>query len=401
MSTYMDLMQKWKGKWQKTATRDDGGAGSGNWGHEGRPGKRGGSAGGGGVHNRLNAEGGGFTSFSKEKKKFATPHKASFKELDTCPEGTKLITDSGVWTKNTVSQIGDEDYSIFVNDETGEIGYVANLFVENVDKDVKLALPDSANKNYKKVKDGGDDRFSEERRRNAFSASDPKDADNLFRENTGKVWRELDDESKEALYEYTGSRYRKINGSLRNGTANDPDVDTADEINRMTDAISKVKLERDTWLYRGIDTYAAEKLFGCESGFLDQDWETGEYKNDVSALVGRSGKELGFMSCGTAKGKGFDGKDVLLSVYCPSGTEAIYAEPFSKLGSGDKIHWDNARNDGRSSQSYFSGEFETIVNRGAEIKVIGAERVGNQVRLEVQVVSQDHPKIEKLHDENV
>ena len=33
----------------------DGGPGSGNWGHKGRPGKRGGSAAGGGAHNRMTA----------------------------------------------------------------------------------------------------------------------------------------------------------------------------------------------------------------------------------------------------------------------------------------------------------------------------------------------------------
>lgn len=47
----------------------DGGEGSGDWGHEGRPGKVGGSAPGGGVENRINKEGGGFTSKAKEKAK--------------------------------------------------------------------------------------------------------------------------------------------------------------------------------------------------------------------------------------------------------------------------------------------------------------------------------------------
>ena len=49
----------------------DGGKGSGNWGHEGRKGKLGGSAPGGGVHNRITEEGGTYTSFSKKQKKLA------------------------------------------------------------------------------------------------------------------------------------------------------------------------------------------------------------------------------------------------------------------------------------------------------------------------------------------
>lgn len=45
---------------------EDGGKGSGNWGHEGRKGKVGGSAPGGGVHNRISEESGSYTSFSKK-----------------------------------------------------------------------------------------------------------------------------------------------------------------------------------------------------------------------------------------------------------------------------------------------------------------------------------------------
>lgn len=45
----------------------DGGPGSGNWGHEGVPGKVGGSAGGGGVKNRKGSKEAGFTSEAKER----------------------------------------------------------------------------------------------------------------------------------------------------------------------------------------------------------------------------------------------------------------------------------------------------------------------------------------------
>lgn len=46
----------------------DGGPGSGNWGHTGRPGKRGGSSGGGGKANRIGTKESGFSSNAKEKK---------------------------------------------------------------------------------------------------------------------------------------------------------------------------------------------------------------------------------------------------------------------------------------------------------------------------------------------
>ena len=47
----------------------DGGAGSGNWGHAGRPGKVGGSGKGGGVHNRTGTKESGYSSAAKERAK--------------------------------------------------------------------------------------------------------------------------------------------------------------------------------------------------------------------------------------------------------------------------------------------------------------------------------------------
>lgn len=51
------------------AESEDGGSGSGNWGHEGRPGKIGGSQEGGGVENRTGTKKTGFNSSAKEKEK--------------------------------------------------------------------------------------------------------------------------------------------------------------------------------------------------------------------------------------------------------------------------------------------------------------------------------------------
>lgn len=49
----------------KTGTAEDGGPGSGNWGHKGRPGKKGGSGKGGGKAMRTGSKESGYTSFAK------------------------------------------------------------------------------------------------------------------------------------------------------------------------------------------------------------------------------------------------------------------------------------------------------------------------------------------------
>lgn len=61
------------GRLDALVSNEDGGPGSGNWGHSGRQGKRGGSSkGSGGVANRLGSKESGFTSKAKERKN-ATP----------------------------------------------------------------------------------------------------------------------------------------------------------------------------------------------------------------------------------------------------------------------------------------------------------------------------------------
>lgn len=93
----------------------DGGPGSGNWGHKSVKGKKGGSAPGGGKHNRITTETGGYTSTAKQKKALATPHKPKEDELNAVPEGSILIAEvDGKKTKFMKEKDG------FVNPKTGE-----------------------------------------------------------------------------------------------------------------------------------------------------------------------------------------------------------------------------------------------------------------------------------------
>lgn len=78
--------------------REDGGQGSGNWGHAGRPGIVGGSAAGGGKPYRLPTPDGGYTSMAQAKKENAEREKRHGKE----PEASG--TGKTAW-KDTVSQM--------------------------------------------------------------------------------------------------------------------------------------------------------------------------------------------------------------------------------------------------------------------------------------------------------
>lgn len=373
---------------QISDSNEDGSEGSGNWGHEGRPGKIGGSSAGGGTHNRMGDKENGFTSFSKQKKKWAKPHKITQEELQKCPDGTIITGVKGTYKKHVEKKFdwdtGEEvEKHYFVNEDSGTEISIEKMAKNVSKKEYGLAVPDSANTNYNKFKVRDDGRFSESRRASAFTTDNPKEADDLFRTKSGEIWSSLDDESRDALNSYTGSGYISINKGLRTG---DLDSYTANKVNKITDAISQSKLEKDTWLYRGVDYEAAEKMLGLEEGSISS--------MDLSALTGRSCHDDAFMSCGTAKSTGFTDQGVSFTIYCPEGTEALYAEPFSQYGGGDGRRWDSARYDGKSTQSIFSSEFETILQRGTELQVIEAKNEDGTISIVAQVISQNYKPVE-------
>jgi len=347
----------------------DGGPGSGNWGHEGRPGEVGGSAEGGGSHNRMGNKKEGFTSFSKNKKQFAKPHKASEEEYENCPTGSIVIGSNGKWKKGN-------DKIEFINVDTGELKYYWELAIDNEDNEVQIFIPDDKNPNFKKMKVRDDDRFSSARKKAAFHTTEPQEADDIFREQSGRIWKEASDDARNALYNYTGHSYSDINDCLRSGSK--PTEKIGQYIKDMTETIDKSELQQDTFLYRGIDRWALSKMLGVDYEAMG--------KQNPGAYIGKEISDKAFMSCSSAEGKGFDSSGVYMKIYCPAETKAMYAEPFSKYGKGAKRDWD-----GESRQEYFSGEFETILQRGTRMQITNLTRDEyNHYTVECQVIAQEY-----------
>ena len=203
-----------------------------------------------------------------------------------------------------------------------------------------------------------------EKDRDAFEAMVPEEADETFRGKTAGIWKKLTKAARYALYDYTGNNgYKRVNGALR-GMRKDIPEDTKKDINLITDAVDKSSLGTDTILYRGTTKSAFCKLFGLPESFFDG--------VDVGDAVGRTGRDDAFMSCGAAEGAGYSGqtRDVVLRVFTPKGTKALYAEPFAAGGGGHVGPlWD-----GESKQVFVSGECEVIVQRGTTLKITGVKK---------------------------
>lgn len=101
-------------------------------------------------------------------------------------------------------------------------------------------------------------------------------------------------------------------------------------------------------------------------------------------LLGKRVTEHAFCSCGVSKGKGFSEKPIILNIYAPSGTEMMYAEPFSGFGRGGGRRWD-----GKAGQEHFGSEAEIILQQGTTFRVTKVERAGGKLYVDLDVQRQN------------
>jgi hypothetical protein len=184
------------------------------------------------------------------------------------------------------------------------------------------------------------------------------EADEKLRPITSKYWIAASEIEKNAAYNYTCHPYY-INEPLRGITYSGMEENGIRDINAMTSFVKKGKAPENMWLQRGVDIHAMESMLGKS---LSND------KDFLSQLANTQIVEKGFASCGTCKSTGFDSKPVILNIYCPKGTRMMYFEPFSNYGNGGGRSWD-----GLSKQSSFGSEFETVLLRGSQFKILKVE----------------------------
>ena len=211
--------------------------------------------------------------------------------------------------------------------------------------------------------------------------SSAREADEALREECGDIWKSLPEGQKNSLYEYTGIAYEDINNSLVG--KNNVFSSQEENIQNMTDAIQKSELSRDTVLYRGVGNGGFAAMFGLTREDASM--------IDAEDLVGLTGTNEGFSSCGSSSGTGFTTSPVQMRVLCPKGTKAIYAEPWSENGDGSGIDWD-----GEESQNSFSNEDETILQRGTQFQIIRARRDAMNMYIDVAVISQKPKELKEL-----
>jgi hypothetical protein len=170
------------------------------------------------------------------------------------------------------------------------------------------------------------------------------------------------------IKEYTSS-YWFINEPLRKTTysGNKGNGEKFKEyVAGMTNAIDKSVLTENMWFQRGVS-----KL-NVNGKLIDS--------GDINSLVGTTFEDQGFVSCGTHKGGGFYNQKVIMNIYAPKGTKALYVAPIS----------------------HSKDEDETIIQRGYSYKITKAESKDGKIYLDCEVVlgsdvkKYDSAKLEEL-----
>lgn len=182
----------------------------------------------------------------------------------------------------------------------------------------------------------------------------------------------------ESVENYTAS-YSSINEPLRNQIyygGSEKQEKFVQEVENMTYAIDQSTYDKDIWLQRGtsqiIDLENSIKINGLTS------------EKDLQNLIGKTFKDQGFVSCGSAKGSGFSDKNVILNLYCPRGTKMLYVPKIS----------------------YYKNENEMIVQRGYSYKITKAVKHSGKIYIDVDVVlgsdseKYDNNKLKELQKNN-
>ena len=221
--------------------------------------------------------------------------------------------------------------------------------------------------------------FSQARKDAAMWAKTSKEADKRIRAKCGEVWRNATYEQREGAYHYTwGSG--PFNTPLRAGDSWNYRGDYRGKIQGLTELISKSTYDFDMWLQRGVDDFGSAAFLNLDSMDISEE----EMKQKVLGMVFT---DDAFTSTATCKGKGFGGN--IFNIYAPSGTQMIYAEPFSHYSPDDNttggMNWD-----GITPQKSFGSESEMILQRSTSYRIVKVEKDRDGTwYFDMEVVGQD------------
>lgn len=372
--------EKWLAEIERTVEeirtrRMDGGYGSGNWGHLGRKGVRGGSAPGGGKQNRreLQSPGAGrgsyknvkFTSFSKQRDAVAVKHQMSQQEFDNIPRGSVIMSEGRKFIKGSSSK--------YLTSTDGS----KRISVKSLSQrsDTRIAVPKNSNTNVQR-----NPATSLEERRTRME-NYPKhitdaQADKRVRQAAGTAYQKMSQDEKAALAAYNsnarGAMNRKMDAGGQGGAF-------SKEIQDAKSAVNRTVLENDIRMDEPMTARSFQKRFGVSA---DQYRAATSAERAGDVLAGYEGAKRGFTT-GRIGGAATSNKAVVVHRNVKAGMAGIGVEAFSPTGNGAGPSWD-----GKSGQSTYSKRNEVVLGTGTREVITRSWVEGNTLHVETDVVAQ-------------
>lgn len=214
--------------------------------------------------------------------------------------------------------------------------------------------------------------YPQERMDKALYAKDKETFNDRFFAITGKWWQDLNNDEKQAAYDFTGNGYGDINKTLGGRI---PAVDISDkvvgQINNLTSALEKSEITEDIWVRRGVSSSHIGRMVGVTDTFEAGDKELVLQKMEEAIKNEKIIHVDNFMSTTPVENTGFS-DTFEMKIFVPKGSKGVYAEPFAAFGGGafgDRGLWD-----GVSELTSFGREFEVLLQRGYNLKPMQINR---------------------------
>lgn len=217
--------------------------------------------------------------------------------------------------------------------------------------------------------------------------SSREEADKLFRPWTEEAWSKLTSAEQHAAYSYTaesGKFNRPLRGYESNwnsyvgtGKVSLNNEGAGQMIKDLKEAIAKVEVKEDVWLFRGSDQQSLAGLLGIDKSKIIPSKITTLNKKFAGTPV----TDRAFFSTGIAADAGFHDK-ISYEILAPKGTNGIYAEPFSRFGGTKKDgYWD-----GKEKAAYIGAEAEMILQAGTTFIIKEIKLVSEKVTIILEIM---------------
>lgn len=342
--------------------------------------------------------------------------------------------------KKLIELLGNVEDSITANGELSVISAHLSELNKRWTTLQKSNATRSASNNHIVFKKGC---FTESRKKKAKAFNDALEADKYFFKDAVSAYSIATSAFKKAAEAYTANS-SSITRILRGQDGwleyeHSYMIEDKPHIEAMTEMISKIRLRNDCWITRdervafftlkagGFDVNVLNENMNSYSSKLNAKYRskygtiTPELQREIDdktllyqkheerQLIGRMGTDPSFCSTsshinarfsGTGGDNKFGDPKIHLEIYCPKGTQALYAAPYNHYN-GKKLGADGFW-DGKSKPTSIH-EAEIFLQRGTKFRVVNAEydKFRDRWNVKVEVIEQNPKNIvdyERVYD---